>query len=141
MDRDHNLIGCRYLAPEPGLLRAREERMRGPSYALDDEKRGIVLAAIRQACMHREWTLIAAHVRMSHVHVVVAADVPPEVVMHDLKAYASRCLSEGETARDKRWARHGSTRYLWKSDDVAGAVHYVVGKQGEPMAVYLNTAP
>jgi len=85
--------------------------------------------------------LIAAHVRMSHVHVVVAADVPPEAVMHDLKACASRCLNEGETARDKRWARYGSTRYLWKSDDVAGAVHYVVRKQGEPMAVYLNTAP
>lgn len=46
VDRDHNLISGRYLAPEPCLLRAKEERMRGPSYALDDAKRGIVLAVI-----------------------------------------------------------------------------------------------
>jgi hypothetical protein len=72
VDRDHNLLGGRYLAPERGLLRAREKRMLEPAYALDDEKRRIVLAAIRRVCTYREWTLIAAHVRMSHVHVVVA---------------------------------------------------------------------
>jgi len=56
VDRDHNLVGIRYLAPEPGLLRARAERKREPSYALDDERRGIVLAPIRQVCAHREWS-------------------------------------------------------------------------------------
>jgi REP element-mobilizing transposase RayT len=141
VDGNHNLKGGRYLAPEPGLVRAKEERMHGPRYALDHEKRGIVLAAIRQVCAHREWTLIAAHVRTSHVHVVVATDVEPEVAMHAFKAYASRFLTEIEAARNKRWTRHGSTRYLWKKDDVMGAVRYVVHGQGEPMAVFLNTAP
>jgi REP element-mobilizing transposase RayT len=141
VDRDHNLKGGRYLAPEPGLLRAKEERMLEPAYALDDEKRGIVLAAIRQVCKHREWTLIAAHVRMSHVHVVVATDVFPEVAMQAFKAYASRFLGEREITRNKRWTRHGSTKYLWKKEDVAGAVRYVIDGQGGPMAVFLNTAP
>ena len=140
VDRNHNLKGGRYLASEPGLVRAKEERMHGPSYALDDEKRGIVLAAIRQVCTHREWTLIAAHVRMNHVHVVVAADVVPEVAMQAFKAYASRFLGERETTR-KRWTRHGSTRYLWIGEEVDRAVRYIVERQGEPMATYLNTAP
>ena len=85
--------------------------------------------------------LIAAHVRMSHVHVVVAADVVPEVVMQAFKAYASRFLGEREITRSKRWTRHGSTKYLWKKEDVAGAVRYVIDGQGDPMAVFLNTAP
>jgi hypothetical protein len=33
-----------------------------------------------------------------------------------------------------RWARHGSTRYLWSSDKGDAAVRYVLEKQGEPMA-------
>lgn len=80
-----------------------------PGYALDEERRRIVLTAIRQVCVCRAWTLIAAHVRMSHVHAVVAADVFPEIAMQE--------------------------------EDVAGAVHYVIDGQGEPMATYLNTVP
>jgi REP element-mobilizing transposase RayT len=141
VDRNHNLVGGRYLAPEPGLLRERARRMGKPGYALDHTRRRVVLAAIHQVCAHRGWTVIAAHVRMTHVHVVVAADTVPEQVMHDLKAYASRLLSVQESGRINRWTRHGSTRYLWKRDDVAGAVGYVVDGQGEPMEVFLNTAP
>ena len=33
-------------------------------------------------------------------------------------------------------ARHGSTRYLWKDEEVVNAVRYVVYQQGETMAVY-----
>jgi hypothetical protein len=37
----------------------------------------------------------------------------------------------------KRWARHGSTRWLWKDQDVQDAIRYVVEEQGEPMAVFV----
>jgi REP element-mobilizing transposase RayT len=141
VDRNHNVVGGRYLAPEPGLLRARALRMGKSGYALDNTRRRIVLAAIRQVCMHREWLLIAAHVRMTHVHVVVSADVVPEIPMHAFKAYASRSLGERETIISNRWTRHGSTRYLWTEEDVTGAVRYVVDGQGEPMAMLVNTAP
>ncbi len=140
VDRNHNLIGGRYLAPEPGLLRERARRMSRPSYALDNTRRRIVLVAIHQVCMHRKWLLIAAHVRMTHVHVVVSANVAPEIPMQAFKAYASRSLDKRETP-NKRWTRHGSTKYLWKKEDVAGAVRYVVDGQGEPMEMFLNTAP
>src|ERR1039458_5456600 len=36
---------------------------------------------------------MAAHVRSNHVHTVVEAEVPPERVMSDFKAYASRYLT------------------------------------------------
>jgi hypothetical protein len=35
-----------------------------------------------------------------------------------------------------RWARHGSTRWLWKDEDVRQALRYVIEEQGEPMALF-----
>ena len=53
--------------------------------------------------------------------------------MNDLKSFASRRLNElgFEPADRKRWARHGSTRWLWKREDVLAALAYVIDKQGE----------
>ena len=36
----------------------------------------------------------------------------------------------------RRWARHGSTRYLWTSTAASAAIHYVVREQGDAMAVF-----
>jgi REP element-mobilizing transposase RayT len=88
-------------------------------YEMDQGQRAIVLQAIGEVCRYKGWRLLAAHVRSSHVHTVVDADVAPEAVMNAFKSYASR-----------------STRYLWSSARVAAAVRYVLDKQGEPMACY-----
>ena len=90
----------------------------------------------------RGWVLIAAHVRTNHVHIVAEAHARPEKVMNDVKSYASRSLNELDAAQPdrKRWARHGSTRWLWKDQDVRDAVRYVVEEQGEPMAVFVVEA-
>jgi hypothetical protein len=58
--------------------------------------------------------------------------------MNDLKSYASRCLNQAgldETAR-KRWARHGSTRWLWEADHVSAAIRYVLDQQGKAMSLF-----
>jgi REP element-mobilizing transposase RayT len=91
-------------------------------------------------CQDRKWNLLAAHVRTNHVHLVVEAEAQPERVMNDLKSFASRRLNElGFDGVDrKRWARHGSTRWLWKRDAVLAAIAYVMDKQGDKMAVYEN---
>jgi REP element-mobilizing transposase RayT len=88
--------------------------------------------------LQRGWGLLAAHVRTNHVHAVVEADVRPEKVMNSFKSYASRNLNGvGVDEPDrKRWARHGSTRWLWKDEDVEKAICYVVSGQGEPMEVH-----
>ncbi|HEY3443978.1 MAG TPA: transposase [Paludibaculum sp.] len=108
-------------------------------YLLDFEGRAVVLQALRDVCLHRGWGLLAAHVRTNHLHVVVEAEVRPERIMGDFKSYASRALNRlGHDCSDrKRWARHGSTRWLWKDEDVQDAIRYVVEEQGEPMAVFV----
>ena len=120
VDRGHNL-------PEVGCWNRREA----------------VLVSLQERCSRHCWSLLAAHVRGNHVHVVVEADARPERIMNDLKAYASRWLNRmglDQPAR-KRWARHGSTRGLWKSEDISAAIRYVVDGQGEPMAVFEATEP
>jgi REP element-mobilizing transposase RayT len=109
-------------------------------YVLDRDRRVTVLGVLREVCLHHGWSLWAAHVRTNHVHAVVEADMRPEKVMHAFKAYASRSLNRlGIDATErKRWARHGSTRWLWTDEDVQESVRYVVSGQGEPMEVYLG---
>ena len=121
------------------LITFKVDRMTQPPYRLDESRRASVLAALQDRCTEREWFLFAAHVRTNHVHVIIEAQAEePERVMTDLKAFASRRLNESgmDRAGRKRWARHGSTRRLWKTDAVLAAIRYVVNGQGEPMAVY-----
>ena len=74
-----------------------------------------------------------------HVHAIVEAEAPPERIMNEFKSYASRELNRLTTggSERKRWARHGSTRWLWKDEDVKRALQYVVDELGEPMALFI----
>jgi REP element-mobilizing transposase RayT len=105
-------------------------------YVLVHDDRVTVIESLREVCAHRAWILIAAHARRTHVHTIVEAEVRPEVVMNVFKAYASRKLNRTDQMRVKRWARHGSTRWLWNDDDVRTAIQYIVDGQGTPMVVY-----
>lgn len=143
VDRDHNLFGSRSLEADPTRTLTERRRMNQPTYELDGDRRAVVLHALEQVCLHRGWNLLAAHVRSSHVHFIVEAEVMPEKVLNDCKAYASRALNQlgrDEPGR-RRWARHGSTRWLWKDQDVREAIRYVVEEQGKPMAVFLGDVP
>ena len=138
VDRDHNLHGTPFLAPNPIRVRSEERRAKQVPYMLDRSRRAMVLEAVCELCAHRGWTLLAAQVRRQHVHFVVAAEDAPEKVLEDAKKYASRALNRAgrEEQNQRRWTRHGSTRYLWKPESVGAAIHYVVREQGDPMAVW-----
>jgi REP element-mobilizing transposase RayT len=105
---------------------------------MDVERRTIVLAALKTRCAQQNWTLLAVHVRTNHVHIVVEAEAKPERVMNDIKSYASRCLNQAglDEKFRKRWARHGSTRWLWRREHVSTAIRYIAKEQGQPMAVF-----
>ena len=139
VDRRHNLPGSRLLEADPQRASAERQRMKQAPYLLDRDSRAAVLEALREVCRQRGWSLLAAHVRTNHVHVVVEAGVRPEIVMNAFKSYASRGLNRlGRDGSDrKRWARQGSTRWLGKDQDVQDAIRYVVEEQGEPMAVFV----
>jgi REP element-mobilizing transposase RayT len=139
VDRDHNVPGNRYAPPSGARIEMKRRQMDQQLYELDGSRRAIVLAAIREGCLHRNWKLWAVHVRTNHVHVIVEAGVRPEIVMNALKAYASRDLN---TARldppdRRRWSRHGSTRWLFTDQAARDAIRYVIDDQGEPMEIYL----
>ena len=66
------------------------------------------------------------------------AEIPPERLMNDFKAYASRRLNRMglDGPNRKRWARHGSTRWLWKPQHISAAMQYVVSEQGDAMSFF-----
>ncbi len=134
VDRADRAPGTPILEANPALAAFEADRMDQPPYLMDQVRRDAVLRAIQEVCTYREWNLLAAHVRSNHVHAVVEAEAEPERVMNDLKAYASRLLNRmGVDAPDrKRWARHGSTRWLWKPKEIAAAMQYV----GAAMSVF-----
>ena len=108
----------------------RREMLQDP-YVLNQASRALVLAAIRKHCALRGWNLLAAHVRSNHVHAIVESETGPERIMNEFKSYASRELNRLGVAR------HGSTRWLWKDEDVRNALQYVIDEQGELMALFV----
>jgi REP element-mobilizing transposase RayT len=138
VDWQHRLRGSPLLPVDPERAAAERRRMDQSPYALDESRRAVVLAAIQEVCAFRGWQLFAAHVRSTHVHCIVKADARPERAMNDFKKSASRSLQQltGEERQRKRWARHGSTRWLWKMQHISAAIRYVVDQQGVPMSVF-----
>jgi REP element-mobilizing transposase RayT len=139
VDRRHNVFGGRLVEADPRRVSAEGQRMLHAPYLLDRESRAVVLKSLQEVCTYRRWNLLAAHVRTNYVHVVVEAEAPPEKIMNDFKAYASRGLNRllPEGPAPIRWARHGSTRWLFQDHDVLDAIRYVVDEQGEAMAVFV----
>ena len=143
MDQHHNVFGSAFAEASPQRRAEKLEQMDQEAYYLDQDRRMAVLGALREVCLHRRWILLAAHVRTNHVHVVVEGDIRPEMMLNTFKSYASRGLNRmGVDEQDrKRWARHGSTRWLFKDEDVQEAIRYVVSGQGEAMEVYIAEWP
>jgi REP element-mobilizing transposase RayT len=136
VDRWHNQHGSPLQEPDAAREIRGKSRMLQAPYLLDAHRRSIVLSSIQQVCTHRNWTLLAAHVRTTHVHVVISSEENPEHVMTALKSYGSHTLNTLESSNQKRWARHGSTRYLWTNESILAAINYVMREQGDPLAVF-----
>ena len=90
---------------------------------------------MREVCHYRKYLLRAINVRTNHAHAVVSAVLEPEPILDAFKTYSTRALRRAGLmpARTKPWARHGSTVYLWKEQDVAKAVEYVLLGQGNDL--------
>src|SRR5258708_37657982 len=77
VDRNHNVPGARFPPQDQIRYQEAERRMTQLAYTLDDIRRPLVLAGIREACAHRNWDLFAVHVRTNHVHVVLQSFESP----------------------------------------------------------------
>jgi hypothetical protein len=118
---------------EPSLLKE-------PRYELNLAGRKVVLATVREVCDDRCWTLLAAHVRTTDVHLVADVNSAAGRAITDLKAQSTRRLKESgiDRFRVHRWARGGSRIRLRDERAVRQAVRFVIENQGSPMSWYLN---
>ncbi|HEV7799059.1 MAG TPA: transposase [Pyrinomonadaceae bacterium] len=98
-----------------------------------DAQRKVVESAVREVCRYRGYSLLALNARTNHVHTVISSACKPEPILNALKAYATRKLQQAQliSVGTKPWARHGSTRYLWKERHVEKAMNYVLYGQGD----------
>ena len=125
------------LASVPGLARFAESEMQETPYRMElATDRRAVRDAILEVCRHREWRLLALHVRADHVHGVVQAErVTPGRVMGDWKSYSSRGLRVRRPDRQKFWTEGGDVRSV-RGPELARILAYVLEGQGEPMEIY-----
>lgn len=135
IDRPRQLLDSPLRSGHPGLHATAQAAMSESPFVLGSAHRAAVDASIRDVCAHRGWTLHALNVRTNHVHLVVSAKSTPEQVMTALKAWSTRHLREGGLVAEgfKPWSRHGSTRYLWRIDQIEAACSYVLDAQGKDL--------
>jgi REP element-mobilizing transposase RayT len=139
VDEAHNAYDTPVLSADEEREKRERAAMTQSPYVMEPVEREVVCKAIVGLAAERGWNLLAAHVRSTHVHVVIVTEErDPGRTMSDLKARASRALNLAgfDSAERKRWARHGSTRHLFRDEEVEEKVHYTLDEQGERMAWY-----
>jgi REP element-mobilizing transposase RayT len=109
---------------------AARARMREEPVLLDAAQRALVESTIRDHCALRQWQLHAVNARSNHVHVVVTAQIPPEQVVNQFKAWCSRRLSEQFGSRKRWWTHYGSTKWINEESYLHNAIRYVLERQG-----------
>jgi len=135
VDDEHCQFATPFVDPDPARVARNAGELVHPPVILDKLRRAAVHAATIEVGGHRQWKLLALHVRTTHVHAVVAAPVAPEKVLNDFKAYATRRLRREQLAEAglRLCATHGSTRYVWNDKQLAEVVDYVIKRQGQLM--------
>ncbi|MGO8745357.1 MAG: transposase [Thermoguttaceae bacterium] len=131
--------GCGIQPPDPIRKLEAEARMIEGACRLDHEQRAVVEKTIAEHCRIRGWELYAVNCRSNHIHVVVAANVKPEVVRSQFKAWCTRKLKElaryrnddGEV-RENWWAERGSQIYINDEDGLEAVIQYVRDGQDDP---------
>jgi REP element-mobilizing transposase RayT len=113
-------------------------RMTEQAVVLNDSQRPVVERTIREVCQYRHWALHATNVRSNHVHIVLSAELPPDQVLSQLKAWCSRRLSEeaglsaeqgSRNGRKRWWTEHGSTKWINDDNYLQNAIRYVNERQ------------
>ena len=127
----------RWQPPQPGFAAVMQRLMVQEPYELTAVDRPVVLGALVEVCLNRGWSLPAAHVRGTHVHLVLVTSSPIERARSSLKAAATKGLNlaDGQRTR-RRWSERGSILALRTPEAVTAAIRYVRDSQGDPMSRY-----
>ena len=128
--------GWRKTHTGPQLSRPRLEdwcrsRMIEMPILLSGDQRRRVEAVCREHAAIRGWVLHAVSIRSNHVHIVVTADKPPELVRDQFKANATRVLREAPSTinQEKVWSRGGDIEIVDGESNFECVVQYVTEAQ------------
>jgi REP element-mobilizing transposase RayT len=118
--------------PNPSRDQQAREKMTEDVVVLTPEQRTIVDSVVVNHCRIRQWLLHARNARTNHVHVVVTALLERKVVREQLKAWASRRLSEaaGLRAADRNglrrwWTEKGDIELVREEEHLSQIIKYV----------------
>lgn len=138
VDARHNVFPSPWLDSDSERQGRIRQAMIQPAFFMCAAEREIVRNAIVNLAKDRGWLLWAVHVRSNHVHIVVSADREPGRMMSDMKGRASRDLTHSgfDDSNRQRWARHGSTRHLFREEEVEASIRYTLDEQGDHMACH-----
>ena len=96
--------------PHAAYEQAMRDLMPQPPFFLTAETRPIVLGALVDLAGHRDWHLLAAHVRTSHVHLVLVSNVPADRALVACKAAATKALNHADSDTLRKalvpWRQH-----------------------------------
>ena len=127
--------------PNERLQRAAIATLSGPPIFLNHHKADEVYAQFHETCAIRGWRLAACGIMTTHCHVAlsVPADIEPEVILRDLKSYASRRLNRefGKPRSETWWTESGSKRRLKSEQDVEATVEYI-RRQPNPLLIWIR---
>lgn len=131
--------------PEPvlalGLKRSAAELLAGEPIRLDRDQADCVVSQFRETAEYRGWRILAAAVMANHVHLVVGVpgDPEPDVLLRDLKSYASRALNRrwGKPGSGTWWTESGSKRKLATEEAVRAKIEYV-RNQEYPLVIWID---
>ena len=136
----HNRPGTPCDEDLPGLEEASRSQMKGPPIRFELAHARVALEQFQETARFREWFIAAAAIMVDHFHLVVGVDGDPEPgkILGDFKSWGTRRLSArfGEPPSKTWWTERGSKRRLKDEADVAGAVHYVLDEQPNPLIIW-----
>ncbi len=120
------------------LLPLVQSRLITEPYFINDLDSKTILNTIINTCKIHHWDLHAVHVRSNHVHLLVTSTLMPEVILTKLKSACTKELNAHNKKKISRWARHGSTKYLFTEKAFYHTLNYVLNEQGTKKHIYIS---
>ncbi|QOY90572.1 transposase [Paludibaculum fermentans] len=119
-------------------MRWRQRQAKSRPFLLEKPHRELILETIRKTSAATNYELLAAHIRTTHLHIILDTPSTPEQSMGDLKLACTMALKAANLAdaEDRIWADYGHIRPLRSPYALTQAINYILNGQGAPMDIY-----
>ncbi len=136
---EHNRYWTEYDRDMQGLRRKSQELMKGDPVWLNPEQAAVVRDQFLETARYRKWSISTIAVMANHFHLIVTApeSTSTDVLLRDLKSYASRALNLkwAKPLSGRWWTTSASRRRLIGEAAVGAAIRYVLA-QHAPLALF-----